>query len=240
LIDANPDQDDHLDVDPSLSMIHYNEAPYRNDVNPFLSMIRFNKCPADAAYRPELQISGNQTDYNSFQNGYDPKMYINGVHREVYPLHPDDFNPLKALSLNPQNPNLFMPGKAVYMRTETLADSVVLGDDVQLREYKDSIFDTYLSSGRTLAEKFANDPITGAKISPLYPGDEGFWEEFAEVVKAQVLRLGIGSEGIVEPRIGRVRKGGKTIASRLNVWPDLWYDRSAVTINPWGEDMPRI
>jgi len=240
-IDANPDQNGvrhHLDVDPLVSMIHYNESPYHNDVDPFLSMIRFNKCPPYAAYHPELQRSENQTDYNPMQDGYDPKLYINGVHPEVYPLHPDDFNPLKALSSNPQNLNLLMPGKALYIKMETLADSVVLGDDFQLREYRDSIFDTYLSSGRTLAEEFADDPITGAKISPVYPGDEGFWEEFAGVVTAQVLRLGIQSEGIVEPRIGRVRKGGKSMASRLNVWPDLWYDRSMVNINPWGEDMP--
>jgi len=161
-------------------------------------IIRFNKCPPVT---------------RTFQDDalpFDKKLYLGGVKKGVYPLVPTDYNPLK-------------PEKATIMKQETNADSVVIDDDYQLKEY----------GGLDIARHFAKDPLTGATIKPLYPPDGmEFWKELDKVVTAQILRVHAEENGTL------VLKNGTDEASMLNRWPDLWYDRAMSMLNPWGENMP--
>jgi len=56
---------------------------------------------------------------------------------------------------------------------------------------------------------------------PLYPGDEGFWEQLEEVVDLQNSR----TDG-VNP-------------SNFATWPELWVDRTKSDLYPWGEKNAR-
>eukprot|EP00535_Pseudo-nitzschia_heimii_P000445 CAMPEP_0197173892 /NCGR_PEP_ID=MMETSP1423-20130617/639_1 /TAXON_ID=476441 /ORGANISM="Pseudo-nitzschia heimii, Strain UNC1101" /LENGTH=722 /DNA_ID=CAMNT_0042622761 /DNA_START=325 /DNA_END=2490 /DNA_ORIENTATION=+ len=115
-----------------------------------------------------------------------------------------------------------LDGKAKFLKEQTFADSVVLSDDFQLGlRYRDV----------DIADTFEKDALTGATVKPVYPGmgdKNPFWNEMEEVVKAQKLRL----------ENKKVTKGGADEASKLNIWPDLWYDRKMSTLNPWGENSP--
>lgn len=161
-----------------------------------LENLRFNKCPT---------FHGEENAKN-----YDNNLYLNGVQKDVFPLVASEYNPLD-------------PTKAIALKEKTLADSVVLGDDYQLREYRNTEIATY----------FEHDPITNAIIEPLYPGDgKDFWDQLRGVVKAQLLRY----DGIANKTV--ITRAGSDKASMLNRWPELWYDRSTSMLNPWGENMP--
>lgn len=167
-----------------------------------LENFRFNKCPPiDPAFSAE-------------QGSFDTGLYPKGVHKDVFPLNPDDYED-------------GFEGKAKHLKGETLADSVVLSDDIKL----EAELDNRNYQDKNIAEIFEKDPITGATIKPVYPGngEDDFWKkQFGAVVEAQTLRQ-------LE---GKVTKGGDDEASKLNVWPDLWYDRSTSTLNPFNEDRP--
>lgn len=165
-----------------------------------LEKLRFNKCPT---------FPGEENAKN-----VDAQLYSNGVQKDVFPLVTSDYNPLDST-------------KAIALKEKTLADSVVLENDYQLREYRNT------SSTPTLADHFAKDPITNAIIKPLYPSDgEEFWKELQGVVTAQLLRR----DGIKNGKV--ITRTGGDDASKLNRWPELWYDRSTSMLNPWGENMP--
>mmetsp|Transcript_87 Transcript_87/g.222 ORF Transcript_87/g.222 Transcript_87/m.222 type:complete len:464 (-) Transcript_87:473-1864(-) len=117
--------------------------------------------------------------------------YVGSLHLDVFPLMPEDY-------LQPDSP------KWEIVRRETMADSVVLPDDDQLHGYTGVDVDYWLE-----------DPVTGAEIKPLYPGDEGFWDEFWKVVDARIARENNSS------------------AFDYNKWPDTWEDRNSTKLSPW-------
>ena len=90
--------------------------------------------------------------------------YVGGVHKAIFPLLPEDFRPLEK-------------SKAMILKQETKADSVVISGDLQLYG-SDGEVDHWLSE----------DPITGATVNPVFPGMEGFWDELEQVVVAQISR----------------------------------------------------
>lgn len=130
---------------------------------------------------------------------------------------PQDFFPLTSADYESG-----LDRKAQFLEEKTFADSVVLSDDFQLGlRYRDV----------DIADTFEKDALTGATIKPVYPGMDDknpFWKEMEEVVKAQKLRR----------ENKKVTKGGADEASKLNIWPDLWYERKMSTLNPWGENNP--
>jgi len=148
-----------------------------------LSDIRFNKCP------PIIELEGYQMQTNAWR--YKPSRdYIKGVHSMVFPLMPADY-PLT-------NGN----EKVTLLRTETMADSIVLLGDYQLHGMG--------SNGNT---KDADYWLSHAHNTPYYPGDSGghFWHELREVVDLQIAR----------------RAGN--LPSNYNHWPDTWKDKTTLT-----------
>lgn len=81
------------------------------------------------------------------------KLYTKSLHKDIYPLTAVDY-PLK-------------PDKAEILRKETEAESVVLSDDMD-----DGRGNKNFRIGKD--SKVGDDPVTGAKIDPFYPGDKGY------------------------------------------------------------------
>ena len=119
--------------------------------------------------------------------------HVRSLHRDVFPLMPDDF-----LQENKT--------KWEILTSKTMADSVVLPDDKQLYDYvqEDIVY-------------WLKDPVTGAEIKPVYPGDEGFWEEMITVVESQIARE------------------SRESASGVYGWPNTWEERNVVSLSPWPD-----
>jgi hypothetical protein len=107
--------------------------------------------------------------------------------------------------------------KVSILRGETTADSVVTIEDPQLN---------------------VSDPVTEYKDcfkTPLYPedGKDFYNDQMWPVVKAQIMR------NTMEVEKTKLRKPGRNIqigkASKLNRWPDLWYDRETSKLNPFTD-----
>lgn len=61
-----------------------------------------------------------------------------------------------------------------------------------------------------------------------FPENTLYWDQLSEVVKAQKLQL--KGESLV--KVKRPNEGDPS--SQLNIWPDLWYNRTQSDLNPWG------
>ena len=85
--------------------------------------------------------------------------YVKGIHENIFPLTSSDY------PLNGQ--------KASILKRETMADSVVVPDDIQMKDFNVSTY-------------WLNDET----IDPVYPGDvEGrYWDQLRVVVEAQIAR----------------------------------------------------
>lgn len=118
--------------------------------------------------------------------------HVGSLHKDVFLLTPQDY-----LQENKT--------KWEILRRETMADSVVLPNDEQLYDYAKEDVDYWL-----------RDPVTGAEIKPLYPGDEGFWDEMMVVVESQI-----------------ARESGE-LGPDLYGWPGTWKDRNSVKLSPWS------
>jgi hypothetical protein len=109
--------------------------------------IRFNKCPPI--------VEGSETNARRYAES---RNYVNGVHKDVFPLLPSDY-PIAA-------------AKAILLKTETFADSVVTSDDYQ-------VFRATPEEWMTLLKP------------PSYPSDDAiapFWNELRHVIRAQIAR----------------------------------------------------
>ena len=115
-----------------------------------------------AAALPLRDIRFNKLPPNEEENRLQSEDYVHGVHRDIYPMVPNDYpftgNDITKLS--------------DLVRNETYADSVVLPGDIELKE--DDTAEKWLV--------YLPDPI--------YPGDtEGkYWGELQRVVDAQMKR----------------------------------------------------
>ena len=83
--------------------------------------------------------------------------------------------------------------KATIMRHETMADSVVVAGDVQMH---DSMGARYW--------------LNNNSIKPVFPSDDGFWDELRHVVDVQIAR----------------RSGASP--STLNTWPNIWTEKTTL------------
>ena len=138
---------------------------------------RFNKCPTVQGIDEEMKVSSPD--------------HVGSLHKDVFLLMPEDY-----LQENKT--------KWEILRSETMADSVVLPKDKQLYDYAKKDIDYWLQ-----------DPVTGAEINPFYPGDEGFWDEMWRVLESQI-----------------ARESGES-ASDMYGWPDTWEERNSVKLSPW-------
>merc|ERR1711935_394544 len=68
-------------------------------------------------------------------------------------------------------------------------------------------------------------------FEPLYPGQAGFWEQFQEVVDAQVERREQNNSG--------ARLSNDDSDNNLYTWPNLWLDRSTSKLNVWNDKSNR-
>jgi len=157
---------------------------------------RFNKCPPI------------YDDQKIYPNG-DDKLYLKGVHKDVFPLEKKDYGGRFGK-------------KGEIMQKETDSESVVLPNDVGLLEYKDKVINLFFAG---------KDPVTEARLVPLFPGDRRmvngvkrtFWDEFKEVVHAQILRRSMKDE------FDKSGKGGlspkSSLEEKLYPWPNIWYEQ---------------
>mmetsp|Transcript_13397 Transcript_13397/g.28150 ORF Transcript_13397/g.28150 Transcript_13397/m.28150 type:complete len:526 (-) Transcript_13397:370-1947(-) len=130
--------------------------------------IRFNKCPPI--------IDGYRTNAWRYAPSRD---YVKGVHTKIFPLMPNDY-PLNG-------------EKAIVLKRETMADSIVLPGDFQLRGDDDASY-----------------WLDGTGVTPIYPGETGYWDELRTVVEAQIAR----------------RQGDSP--SSMNTWPAIWEEKTTL------------
>lgn len=123
-----------------------------------ISDIRFNKLPPVDDLDPKWIV--------------DSEDYAEGVHYKLYPIMPNQY-PLNWTSSVLKN----------LVMTETLADSVVITDDYELkdrRRKKDSNIDIYSSEYWLTGE---------SALSPILPGEDDYWVQLEQVVDMQLARI---------------------------------------------------